>query len=203
MKRPSFQFYPADWRKDAALQSCSVAAQGLWINILCIAHECDPYGHMTVNGKPMNAAQIGRLVGMSAKECSGYLAELQDAGVSSVAEDGSIYSRRMVRDEKVRETRAEIGRQHGIKGKEFGAMGAEHGGKGGRPKGEKTPGDNPPRNPRRNPPKTPALLLLLLLHLRRKRNALSRRLARTMSASKPGRTGCSCGRRSERLSRRR
>ena len=30
MKRPAFQFYPSDWRKDMALQSCSVAARGLW-----------------------------------------------------------------------------------------------------------------------------------------------------------------------------
>lgn len=140
MKRPAFQFYPADWRKDAALQSCSVAAQGLWINILCIAHECDPYGHLTVNGRPMTAAQIGRLVGLSPKECNALLAELQDAGVSSVAEDGAIFSRRMVRDEDVRNRRANGGKE----GAEHGAKGAEHGAKGGRPKKDQGGKENPP-----------------------------------------------------------
>ena len=129
IKRPAFQFYPADWRKDAALQSCSLAAQGLWVNMMCIAHECEPYGHLTINGNPMQPGQIARLVGLSAKECGALLKELHDCGVASVAECGSIFSRRMVRDEEIRNKRAaggEEGSSHGIKG-------AEHGKKGGRP----------------------------------------------------------------------
>lgn len=143
MKRPSFQFYPADWRKDAALQSCSIAAQGLWINLMCIAHECEPYGHLIINGKPMAAPQIGRLVGLSAKECQALIDELSDAGVLSFDEEGAIYSRRMVKDEQVRNARAaggKAGSEHGIKG-------AEHGKKGGRPRketGDKKPPLEPP-----------------------------------------------------------
>lgn len=130
MKRPAFQFYPADWRKDAALQSCSLSAQGLWVNMLCIAHECEPYGHLVVNGKPINAAQLARLVGLGATECAKLLAELEDAGVTSKSESGAIFSRRMVRDEELREKRAacgQAGAEHGIKGAEYGA-------KGGRPR---------------------------------------------------------------------
>ena len=74
MKRPAFQFYPADWRKDVELQSCSMAAQGLWINAMCIAHECEPYGHLTVNGRPMTAAQIGRHTGLTQREAEKLLA---------------------------------------------------------------------------------------------------------------------------------
>ena len=128
MKRPSFQFYPADWRKDAALQSCSIAAQGLWINLMCIAHECEPYGHLIINGKPMAAAQIGRLVGLSAKECQALIDELSDAGVLSIDEEGAIYSRRMVKDEQVRNARAaggKAGSEHGIKGAEHGKKGVK------------------------------------------------------------------------------
>jgi hypothetical protein len=113
MKRPAFQFYPADWRKDAALQSCSLGAQGLWVNLLCIAHECEPYGHLTINGTPMTAAQIGRLVGLSAKEAQALLGELLEAGVASTTEHGVIFSRRMVRDERLRNVRAESGRLGG------------------------------------------------------------------------------------------
>lgn len=129
MKRPAFQFYPADWRKDMALQSCSVAARGLWVDMLCIAHECEPYGHLTVNGKPMTAAQIGRHTGLAQRECEKLLQELADAGVSSTTDDGVIFSRRMVRDEDLRNRRAEGGKA----GSEHGAKGAEHGAKGGRP----------------------------------------------------------------------
>lgn len=129
MKRPAFQFYPADWRKDMALQSCSVAARGLWIDMLCIAHECEPYGHLTVNGKPMTAAQIGRHTGLTEREAKRLIAELDDAGVASRTEEGVIYSRRMVRDEDIRNRRAEGGKA----GSEHGHKGAEHGAKGGRP----------------------------------------------------------------------
>ena len=57
VKRPAFQFYPGDWRKDVQLRSCSVAARGLWIDLLCVAHECEPYGHLMINGRPMTPAQ--------------------------------------------------------------------------------------------------------------------------------------------------
>jgi hypothetical protein len=130
LKRPAFQFYPADWRKDMALQSCSVSARGLWVDMLCIAHECEPYGHLTVNGKAMTPAQIGRHTGLTERECSKLLDELADSGVSSVTAEGVIFSRRMVRDEEVRNKRAEGGKA----GSEHGEKGAVHGVKGGRPK---------------------------------------------------------------------
>lgn len=113
MKRPSFQFYPADWRKDVELQSCSMAAQGLWINCMCLAHECEPYGHLTINGKAMTSAQLGRQVGLSPKEAESLMDELLDAGVARKTDDGVIYSSRMVRDERLRNIRAESGRLGG------------------------------------------------------------------------------------------
>ena len=143
MKRPAFQFYPSDWRKDMALQSCSVAARGLWIDMLCIAHECDPYGHLTVNGRPMDAAQIARHAGISERECKKLIEELDFSGVTSRTENGAIFSRRMVRDEDIRQRRA-IGGQAGA---EHGVKGAEHGVKGGRPRigrGVKKPPLEPP-----------------------------------------------------------
>lgn len=150
MKRPSFQFYPADWRKDTALQFCSLSSRGLWVEMMCIAHECDPYGYLMVNGKAMTVAQIGRLVGLSEKECGKLLVELFDAGVPSTADNGAIFSRRMVRDEEVRNKRAEGGKA----GSEHGKKGASHGEKGGRPSAKETPlGENgrgvikPPKEP--------------------------------------------------------
>ncbi len=150
MKRPAFQFYPADWRKDVELQSCSMAAQGLWINVMCLAHECEPYGHLTINGKAMTAAQLGRQVGLGAKECEALLAELVDAGVAKKTEEGVIYSKRMVADERLRNVRAAGGKE----GSEYGHLGKEHGSKGGRPRketGDKKPplvgSEEPPINP--------------------------------------------------------
>lgn len=113
MKRPSFQFYPADWRKDSALQSTSIAARGLWIEMTCIMHECEPYGHLAINGNPMSEAQLARLVGESVPSIKKLLAEIECAGVFSRHENGCIYSRRMVKDENLRNIRAEAGRLGG------------------------------------------------------------------------------------------
>ena len=127
MKRPAFQFYPADWRKDNQLQSCSLAAQGFWMNAMCIAHECEPYGHLVLNGKPMQPHQLGKLIGVSAKDADKLIKELEQHGVVSRCENGCLFSRRMVRDERLRQARASGG-----------DAGAGHGKKGGRPpKGER------------------------------------------------------------------
>jgi hypothetical protein len=113
VKRPAFQFYPADWRKDPALSSCSLAARGLWIELMCIAHESDRYGALSVNGRPMDSKQIARMVGEGPNVVVKLLGELEAAGVFSRAEDGAIYSRRMVKDEHIREVRAAAGKQGG------------------------------------------------------------------------------------------
>ncbi len=44
MKRPSFQFYPGDWRSDSALRRCTEAARGAWMDILCVLHDSNEYG---------------------------------------------------------------------------------------------------------------------------------------------------------------
>jgi len=109
VKRPAFQFYPRDWLADAALRSCSIGARGLWMDILCIAHEGEPYGYLRLNGQPVAIDMLARRVGESPKDVKRWLAELEIAGVPSRADDGALFSRRMVRDEHIREVRAASG----------------------------------------------------------------------------------------------
>lgn len=110
MKRPAFQFYPADWSKDLALRSCSLAAQGLWMQMLCMAHESERYGFLILNGKTMTDAQVVNAVPGAARKM---LIELEEAGVFSRDASGTIYSRRMVRDEHLRTVRAACGQLGG------------------------------------------------------------------------------------------
>lgn len=184
IKRPAFQFYPADWRKDVGLQSCSMAAQGLWINVLCIAHQCEPYGHLTINGRPMTNAQIGRQIGgLSEAEAGALLQELLDAGVASRADDGAVFSRRMVRDEDLRNRRADGGKS----GAEFGHLGAEHGAKGGRPRkgtGDKKPPSDPPLAPPINPPPSSSSSTSVPSSLRSEGEATSAELTPTYQQTK-------------------
>lgn len=113
MKRPAFQFYPGDWQRDAALRCCSVAARGLWIEMMCVMHQADPYGVLVLNGKPIDEFQLSRMVGATEREVSRWLQELESAGVYSRDEQNRIYSRRMVRDEHLRTIRAESGKLGG------------------------------------------------------------------------------------------
>lgn len=137
-KRPSFQFYPADWQKDPALSACSLEAKGLWITILCIGHQSEEYGFLILNGAPMRTDQLSRMAGESQRLVTKLLSELETAGVFSRDDRGAIYSRRMVKDERTRNARADGGKL----GAEHGQKGAEHGAKGGRPR--KARGDNKP-----------------------------------------------------------
>ena len=99
MKRPSFQFYPADWRKDPALSTCSLAARGLWIEMMCLAHEGERYGVLSINnGHPMSVQQIARAVGESPTVIARLVAELEQSSDFSRDTHGCILSRRMVRD---------------------------------------------------------------------------------------------------------
>ena len=141
MKRPAFQFYPADWRNDAGLKLCSLSARGLWIEMICIMHAAEPYGHLCAAGRPLDARDLAKLVGEPERDVKKWLDELVRNNVCS-SEEGVIISRRMVRDESLRERRAAGGEA----GSEFGHLGAEHGKKGGRPR-KQTGDKKPPLNP--------------------------------------------------------
>lgn len=92
------KFWWQDWQADQALRSCSLAARGLWMDMLCIAHAGTPRGHVTINGQPVTPKRLGTLAGVSERECLRLLRELEEAGVFSKTPEGVIFSRRMVRD---------------------------------------------------------------------------------------------------------
>jgi len=148
MKLPAFQFYPGDWMKDPALRSVSLAARGLWIDMLCLMFEGDRRGYLQhATGKPVTAEQLARMTGSSPDEVSRLLQELDDSGVFSSTDHGVIFSRRMTKDERIRKSRAsggKLGASQGIKGKEFGVLG-------GRPR--KTPLETPVKTPLETPQK--------------------------------------------------
>lgn len=110
-KRPAFQFYPGDWWRDAGLRSCSIAARGLWVDLMCLMHDGEPYGHLAINNRPLTDVQAASMVGLSLPQYRKLLREIEQAGVSSRTDKGVLFSRRMVRDEHNRKVRAEGGRK--------------------------------------------------------------------------------------------
>jgi hypothetical protein len=104
-KRPAFQWYPGDHRRDTAVQACSFGARALWREMLDLMHDGEPYGHLTAGGVAIDETQLARLVGVSSAKARRWVAELEARKVFSRTEVGVIYSRRMVRDEQKRNTR--------------------------------------------------------------------------------------------------
>src|SRR5262245_17711629 len=106
MKRPSFQWYPNDWLSAPDVRACSIAARGLWIDMICMMHQGTPYGHLTINGKVYLEGTLAKISGISENEDKAALEELESLGVFSRTPEGVIYCRRMVADEKLRQVRA-------------------------------------------------------------------------------------------------
>lgn len=94
---PSFQFYPGDYLRDG-IASCSLAAQGLWLRLMIVAHDSDNYGVLECNGVPIPNEVLARRCMTTVEVFEELLQELESAGVPSRAENGAIVSRRMVRD---------------------------------------------------------------------------------------------------------
>jgi hypothetical protein len=92
-----------EWASDPELQACGLAAQGLWVLLMRVAHRGEPYGYLRSQGRPIPESMICRLVSRSPEEVNPLLSELEKHHVFSRDEDGSIYCRRMVRDAQISE----------------------------------------------------------------------------------------------------
>ncbi|MGX1096530.1 hypothetical protein [Amorphus sp. MBR-141] len=129
---PWGKFFWNDWETDPALRLCSLAAQGLWMRVLCVCAKANPKGYLVAAGRSLSPADMARLVGSSEQEIETLLSELASNGVFSRDAKGRIYSRRMVRDEK----KSRIARKNGKEG--------------GNPTLCKQKGNHPSDNPRLN-----------------------------------------------------
>ncbi len=113
MNRPWMKFYPADWRAEPRLRMCSLAARGLWIDLISYMHEGEPYGYLTINGVVPGIDDMAALVSRPVKEVQKAFDELEAKNVFSVDEgSGALYSRRMVRDhDKSEEGREQVAKR--------------------------------------------------------------------------------------------
>lgn len=95
------QFNVGDWLKDPAVSSCSAAARGVWVDLLCAMHEA---GRSGILSKPK--AILARLGRCTAAELDHALTELQATGAADVTiRNGNvtITNRRMKREFETRE----------------------------------------------------------------------------------------------------
>lgn len=113
-KLPALQFYVGDWRKDPGVQSLDLFTRGLWFEMLCIMHESEERGVLLLNGKPMPEKHLARFIGITLEELQKSLNEMEEIGIfSKRVKDGAIFSRRMVKDERILEVRRKAGKMGG------------------------------------------------------------------------------------------
>jgi hypothetical protein len=103
---PFLKFFPRDHTSDVALRSLPDSARLAWDEMLWLMHAGEPYGHLAIKGKAIELATLAQLVAMKPAVLKRSVAELEAAGVFSRTPEGTIYCRRMVRDEDVRSRRA-------------------------------------------------------------------------------------------------
>lgn len=102
--RNFIKFYPADHMDDKALALCSLAARGLWMELLCIMHSSPRYGYLlSERGRPLTQEQLAVLCKTDAATVKTLMNELSQNGVYSMTASGVPYSRRLIRDRKAYE----------------------------------------------------------------------------------------------------
>lgn len=126
MRRPSFQFYPADWRNNANLRRCSWEARGVWVEVMGLMHDSDEYGMLRwplkeiaqALGAPvklvLELSSKGVMKGVDSGQCEAMVYTPRSGRKDGEPVDlvpsqpGPIwYSSRMVKDEHVRTIRGE------------------------------------------------------------------------------------------------
>lgn len=130
MKRPPFKFYPDDWQGNTKLRRCSHSDKGIWLDVLCLMHDCEEYGILRWPLKEIAQAVGCSVAALRSLVTKGVLkgsdaGELIDEFVyvpRSGRKDGEPvtlitpqrgplwYSSRMVRDEYIRTIRGESSR---------------------------------------------------------------------------------------------
>lgn len=105
------KFFWSDWQADPALRACSLAARGLWMEMLCIA--AGGRGYLVRDGEPLPAQTLANIVGQPLAMVETLIAELEENCVFSRDRRGRIYSRRMVREAKHIESARKAGKKGG------------------------------------------------------------------------------------------
>ena len=113
MIEPWSKFFWSDYEADEGLRVCSLAAQGLWMRMLCLMARATPKGELRIATEPCTVQDLSKLVGESEETVGALLGELRRRGVFSTTRVGVIFSRRIRKDAEISRKRAESGAKGG------------------------------------------------------------------------------------------
>ena len=102
----------SDWCGDRPLHSCSLAARGLWLEMIAIMYQATPKGSLLIGQIQVNIDDLARSAGAERKEVEKLMRELEAKAIFSRDPNGTIFSRRIRREVE----KAERDRINGKKG---------------------------------------------------------------------------------------
>lgn len=77
--------------------------------MICLMHDCEPYGFLADGDTPFDTKTIAKLIHFDVKKLSKMMQELIQKRVIKIDEKGRYFSERMVKDERIRQVRASAG----------------------------------------------------------------------------------------------
>ncbi len=117
--QPYWHFYPSDWRNDRAVRLMDFEERGMWFELLLFMRECEEYGKLSFQGKPMTEEMIAKGIGFLPQQNSGkesgktigkFLNLLETLGaVKRDQETGVLFSSRLLKDQKISQARSAAG----------------------------------------------------------------------------------------------
>lgn len=116
--KPATLWFWDDWFSSFDVRACSLAARGLWIDMLGIMARSEIMGTLTINGKQIDNTTLARIAGIAEAEIDHVLVELEENRVFSRLPDGTIINRRMFNDSQRKEMISKIKAAAGKKGAE-------------------------------------------------------------------------------------
>lgn len=123
--QPYLPLYVDDFANDEKLKECSASSIGVYVYIMCVMHKSDPYGKILLKQKYSQdpdkikcfASQLTKQMPFDFHTVTKSLVELLHEKVL-VMESDMLIQKRMVRDNKLSETRALAGKNGGDKTKD-------------------------------------------------------------------------------------
>lgn len=113
-KLPAIIFYPGDWKKDPGIQALNFEERGIWFELLLIMHDCPRRGFLEINGAAMSDEIIGKILGIHGNKWKKIKRKLEVTGILSIEEkSGTLFNRRMAREEELREKNRKNGKLGG------------------------------------------------------------------------------------------
>ena len=83
------------------------------IDLMAIAHGCDPYGFLMSNGHPIPPETITKLLGIRPQTYRKHIANLSERSRVATADNGALYIPRMVKDAEYASKQAAFGKRGG------------------------------------------------------------------------------------------